>query len=245
MLARMSDSGGGPALSIVVPVLRDAAMLARLLSQPRPRGDQWIVVSGSADDEALAALRAAHPDVEWLATSPGRGVQMAAGAERASADWIVFLHADTSLGEGWREDVARAAATGVYEWGCFALRIASGAWQARVIEAGVRVRVRMWRLPYGDQGLFFHRETLAQLGGVPRVPFLEDVLLARRFGRRGAPWRSKVPAVTSARRWERDGWWRRSARNVWTLGRFLLGASPASLAAAYEGRTRPTTTGSR
>ena len=54
--------------------------------------------------------------------------------------------------------------------------------------------------------MFFRRATLEALGGIPAVPLMEDVILARRFARRGAPFRSAVPAVTSARRWERDGW---------------------------------------
>ena len=72
-----------------------------------------------------------------------------------------------------------------YDWGCFRLRLDTPAWQARLIEMAVRLRVRLFRLPYGDQAMFFRRATLEALGGIPAVPLMEDVILARRFARRG------------------------------------------------------------
>jgi len=217
-----------------VPVLRDTAALTKLLAEPRERGDQWIVVNGDPADRSLDALRAAHPDVRWLDTGPGRGGQLAAGAGRATGEWVLFLHADTRLPTGWRSEVTQSARQASYRWGCFRLRLDTPAWQARIIEGAVRVRVRVFRLPYGDQAMFVRRATLEALGGVPRLPLMEDVALARRLGRIGPPFRSALPAVTSARRWERDGWWRRSARNVWLLTQYMLGAPPERLARTYQ-----------
>ncbi len=217
-----------------MPVLRDTTALTALLTEPRERGDQWIVVNGDPADRSLDALRAAHPDVRWLDAEPGRGAQLAAGAAQAVGAWVIFLHADTRLSAGWRGEVTRVALDASYLWGCFRLRLDTRAWQARLIEAAVRVRVRLFRLPYGDQGMFFCRETLEALGGVPRLPLMEDVALARGFARLGPPFRSALPAVTSARRWERDGWWRRSSRNVWLLTQYMLGAPPERLARTYQ-----------
>ncbi|RME38144.1 MAG: hypothetical protein D6788_08010, partial [Planctomycetota bacterium] len=53
----------------------------------------------------------------------------------------------------------------------------------RWIEWIVRVRCRLLRLPYGDQGLFLRRETLQAIGGVPRIPVMEDYALVRRIRR--------------------------------------------------------------
>lgn len=230
----MSDSlVSVPEISVVVPVWRDAAALGGLLAHRRDPRDEWIVVNGDREDTELARLGVAHPDVVWLDSAPGRGLQLATGAACARGAWVLFLHADTRLGAGWREEVTRAAATASYDWGCFRLAIDTRAWQARLIEQAVVWRVRWLRLPYGDQAMFFRRERLEALGGVPRLPVMEDVALARLFGRFGPPWQSDVPARTSARRWERDGWWRRTLRNWWLLIRYLLGVSPERLAPAY------------
>ncbi len=150
----------------------------------------------------------------------------------------MFLHADTRLAAGWRGEVTREARDASYLWGCFRLRLDTPAWQARLIERAVRVRVRLFRLPYGDQAMFVRRETLEALGGVPRLPLMEDVALARCFARLGPPYRSALSAVTSARRWERDGWWRRSARNVWLLTQYVLGVPPERLARTYQTGTK-------
>jgi rSAM/selenodomain-associated transferase 2 len=231
-------SGASPALAILVPVWHDTPALALLLAIARDPRDQWVVVNGDAADHTLDSLRAAHDDVCWLDSPPGRGRQLAAGLERVSAEWVVVLHADTRLGEGWRDDVTRRAVAASKVWGCFRLRLDTPAWQGRVVECLVRLRVRLFRLPYGDQGMFFRRSALEALGGIPAVPLMEDVILARRFAGVGAPFRSAVPAVTSARRWERDGWVRRSVTNVWLLTKYLVGVAPERLAAAYDGTRR-------
>jgi hypothetical protein len=61
---------------------------------------------------------------------------------------------------------------------------------------------------------------------------MEDVDLVRRLGRRRL---AALPAaaVTSAARWERDGWRRRSARNLLCLSLYLAGAPPRLIARLY------------
>ena len=220
-----------------MPVLRDSSALAALLATPREPTDQWIIINGDALDRTIDPLRQSHGDVCWLDSSAGRGQQLARGLARATAEWVVVVHADTRLGEGWRAELTRAAATTSYDWGCFRLLLDSPAWQARVVEKAVRLRVWLFRLPYGDQAMFFRRETLERLGGIPAVPLMEDVILAGRFGRRGPPFRSAVAALSSARRWERDGWTRRTVTNLWLLTKYLMGVPPERLAATYD-RTR-------
>lgn len=228
-----------PELSVIVPVLRDTAALARLLADPRSAGDQWIVVNGDPADTSLERLREACPDVAWLDGPAGRGHQVGVGLARARGRWVMVLHADTRLDPGWRDEVTRAAAAASYQWGCFRLRLDTSAWQARLIEAVVRLRVRLCRLPYGDQAMFFRRDQLVRLGGVPPVPLFEDVILAQRFGRLGPPYRSALRATTSPRRWERDGWWRRTGRNWWLLAQYVWGVPPERLVRSYrpEGQT--------
>jgi rSAM/selenodomain-associated transferase 2 len=230
-----------PEISVVVPVLHDTPALAKLLATARDARDEWLVVNGDPADTSLGPLRAAHQDVTWLESRPGRGTQLGVGAARARGRWVLLLHADTHLAGDWRREVTQAASAASKAWGCFRLRIDTPAWQARLIELVVRGRVRLFRLPYGDQALFVRRETLKAVGGVPAHPLMEDVALARRLGRLGPPFRSPVSAVTSARRWEREGWWRRTARNWGLLTKYLLGVPPALLAREYrpEGTGQP------
>jgi hypothetical protein len=41
-------------------------------------------------------------------------------------------------------------------------------------------------------------------------------------------------AVTSAEKYRRQGWLRRGGRNLWTLMRYIMGASPDALAESYR-----------
>ena len=156
---------------------------------------------------------------------------MNAGAREASGDWILFLHADSQLPSGWREAMAAIPADAVGGWFRFALD--DDAWQARVIERLVRMRIRLMRLPYGDQGLFVRRAVFNQMGGFADLPFLEDVEFVRRLVRGGPVAEVALPLRTSARRWRRDGWFRRSARNSLIVSLYFAGISPARLARWY------------
>jgi hypothetical protein len=61
---------------------------------------------------------------------------------------------------------------------------------------------------------------------------MEDVALVRALPGSlvGLPMR----AVTSAERYQRSGWIRRGARNLWTLARYFAGTDPEVLAASYR-----------
>ena len=52
----------------------------------------------------------------------------------------------------------------------------------------------------GDQGIFVGRELFAEVGGYPRAPFLEDLLLVDLLRRRAQPEPPAGWLVTSARR---------------------------------------------
>ena len=222
-----------PSISVIVPVLHDAVQLAALLRRlpGRPRCEV-VVVNGDAGDAAVEAIRAARPDVVWVESEPGRGRQMNAGAARAAGAWLLFLHADARPDAGWVDEIERAGTAGAVG-GCFRLRIDSRRWPARVIEAGVRWRVRRLGIAYGDQGIFVRRDVFRRLGGYRPMPVMEDADLVRRIRARGRFRPSPVGITVSARRWERDGWWRRTAANLRILALHLAGRSPDRLAAMY------------
>jgi len=219
-------------ISIIVPVLDDAAAAARLEAQLLPDPAVELVLVDGGHDPALDGIAARRPGARVVRAPRGRGRQLDAGAAEAGGDWLWFLHADSRPPAGWRDmfDAAGPEARG----GWFRFALDSPAWQARALERLVAWRVRWLRLPYGDQGIFVRREVFAGLGGFGAAPLMEDVALARRLVRSGPVLEPPLAVVTSARRWERDGWLRRSARNVMLLALYGLGVSPERLARWYE-----------
>ena len=217
-------------LTIVIPALNAAASLGACLAAIGGADEIIVVDGGSTDDSAGIAERAG---ARVIAAPRGRGTQLRAGGEAARGDWLLFLHADTRLGAGWREAVAAHVATVPERAGYFILRLDDNAWQARVIDRGVGVRVRLLGLPYGDQGLLISRRLYNEVGGFRPLALMEDVDLARRIGRHRLR-RMEATALTSADRWRRDGWLRRSTRNLACLALYALGMAPARLARFYR-----------
>jgi rSAM/selenodomain-associated transferase 2 len=232
-------SSSAPLVSVIVPVLGDRALAARLLRQVPADPRLEVVVADAGREPGGEALAGERPDVTLIQSAQGRATQMNAGAALARGEWLLFLHADSVLPDDWLTAlVAAAAPPAVGGWFRFALDDA--AWQARVIERGVALRVRLLRLPYGDQGLFVHRRAWTALGGYGDLPIMEDVDLIRRLARLGPVVEVPRAIATSARRWRRDGWFRRSGRNLALLALYALGVPPARLARWYE---RPASSG--
>ncbi len=241
-LSAVLSDGSRPLVSIVVPVLRDTPELAGLLDALRvDRLDarvEVIVVNGDAADRSLDPLRGRMTTVRWIDSEPGRGRQMNAGARASSGRWLLFLHADARLGAGWLAALAEADRRPEIAGGAFRLTLASAHWAARVVERGVAARTLWLGLPYGDQAIFVHRKAFEHLGGYRPIGLMEDVDFVRRLRRRG---RLRFPPVSvrvSARRWERDGWWRRTGMNLMLLGLYFAGVAPDRLARWYYGPYR-------
>lgn len=197
-------------------------------------GVEVIVCDGGSRDATRQVAAAAGAEV--LDGPRGRGIQLAAGARRASGDWFVFLHADTRLEAGWAE--ALATLPDAVVGGAFRFAVDSPRRRYRSVEAGVALRCRLFRLPYGDQGLFCRRSAYHQVGGFPPLPLMEDVAFVRRLHRAGRLAFPAVRALTSSRRWERHGLVGATLRNGWLLGLYGLGWPPDRLARLYYGPCR-------
>jgi hypothetical protein len=103
----------------------------------------------------------------------------------------------------------------------------------RLLELGVALRCTLLRLPYGDQGLLIPRRLYRQLGGYRNLPLMEDVDLIRRLGRsRTIIFRAR--AITSAIRYRRDGYLRRSVRNILCLTLYYMRVPVSTIARVYR-----------
>jgi rSAM/selenodomain-associated transferase 2 len=216
-------------LSIIIPALNAEAVIISTLSAIGP-GFDIIVIDGGSTDRTAAVAAAAGATV--IAAPRGRGSQIAAGIGAASHPWLLILHADTCPGQGWRDAVAAQMHTPELA-GYFRFVLDSADPRARRLERLVAWRCRVLALPYGDQGLLIHRNLLRAAGGMKPLPLMEDVDLVRRLGRRRLRLLA-ADAVTSAARWDREGYIRRSARNLVCLSLWFAGVPPRVIARLYS-----------
>jgi rSAM/selenodomain-associated transferase 2 len=218
-------------LSVVIPALDAEATLAATVAS-LDGADEIVVVDGGSADNTVKLAESLGARV--LQTPKSRGAQLSAGAEAASAEWLLFVHADTRLQRGWREAVNEfiAGADSKTKAAAFNFGLDDESFQARRLEKIVRWRVHALGLPYGDQGLLIHRDFYRQLGGFRSMPIMEDVDLALRIGRKRFV-TLPVTTRTSARRWREKGWLLRSAYNLFCLSLYFLGVPPRFIARFY------------
>ena len=199
-----------PVISLILPVLNEAAILAEALSGlPRAPDLEIILVDGGSTD-ATREVAGRFPHVRWVSAPRGRGVQMNAGARVARGDFFIFLHIDTVLTSDHLTALRQAACEPRVGAGAFELRLTPPTPFLRFIAWGANWRGRLFRLPYGDQAIFVRRDLFFALGGFAhRHPEdLDLVLRLRRFTRV----RLLTPPVSSSgRRWLQHG-------NLWTSG---------------------------
>ena len=225
-----------PAISVVVPVLDEADTLAqslRPLQSVRAHGVEVIVVDGGSRDRTRCV---ASPLCDRLLDAPrGRARQMNTGAAHARGRVLLFLHADTQLPSGWAELVRDALGNRGREWGRFDVRLDGAHPMLRVVERAMNLRSRLSGIATGDQAIFVTRGAFRAAGGFPDIALMEDVALSRALRARSRPVCLRATALTSSRRWERNG----IARTIVLMWRlrleYALGGDPERLARLYRG----------
>jgi rSAM/selenodomain-associated transferase 2 len=225
-------------IAVIIPTWNEEEHIAQTLRHVRETANgaavEVIVVDGASTDRTREL---AQPLADRVLVSPARGraAQMHVGAEAARANLLVFLHADTLLPDAWSQSLERAwsaqvppAATAfrlgfdrdahVYRWLAWA-----GTWRSRIT-----------KIPYGDQAIAVERATYFAVGGFPPVPLMEEYYLLRQLRRRGEVKILSETVTTSARRFERNGWFWQTLRIKLLLTLFHLGVPPRKLERLYR-----------
>ncbi|MGB0735134.1 MAG: TIGR04283 family arsenosugar biosynthesis glycosyltransferase [Paracoccaceae bacterium] len=219
-------------LSVVIPTLNAEQVLPSTLESLMEGvfagviGDLVIVDGGSSDATNTIAKEVG---ATFLEATPSRGGQIFAGVSACKCDWVLILHADSRLSQGWAELIP--AAPDPERAYYFQLQFDAVGIAAWWVAKWANLRSKIFALPYGDQGILIHKSLLASVGGYPTASLMEDVILARKLGRRLTA--LPITITTSAEKYNAQGWLHRGFRNLALLFQFLLGATPEALYKKY------------
>ena len=161
--------------------------------------------------------------------SCSRGLQISKGIEKSQGDWILILHADTSLSLDWSVKLLQKIDKNFAHY--FKLKFKSKSLFARILEYWAQIRSRFLDLPYGDQGFLIHRDLLYTVGGFPKIPIMEDLALADKL--KGKIKLLDIVAHTSAEKYHNNGWLRQSMINFLILIQYRFGKDPHKLYRVY------------
>ncbi|MCS6989789.1 MAG: TIGR04283 family arsenosugar biosynthesis glycosyltransferase [Chloroherpetonaceae bacterium] len=233
-------------ISIIVPILNEAARIGQTLesiaAQRLPDGleVELLVVDGGSTDgtpEKVVEFFETNDSlpVRMFLSERGRAKQMNCGAHFASGDALLFLHADTTLGENALLELANALRDPQAQFGYFAMRFDSENPIAEFYASFTKLNSTLAH--YGDSGIFARREFFERVGKFAEQDFLEDVEFLERASRYANPVLvDRAHVITSARRFEKNGYLWQMLVNVSVVGLYKLGASPDWLKRFYRGK---------
>ncbi|MCC5640478.1 TIGR04283 family arsenosugar biosynthesis glycosyltransferase [Nostoc sp. CHAB 5844] len=220
-------------VSIIIPTLNEAGNIQGAIASTQSSTNiEVIVVDGGSSDDTVAIAQSLGAKV--ISSSPGRAVQMNAGAAVASGEVLLFLHADTRLPFGFDALIRKALQQPGSVAGAFDLQIDASALGLRLVELGVKWRSRFLQMPYGDQAIFLTQKVFQQIGGFPELPIMEDFELIRTLNSTGRIVIINTPVVTSARRWLQKGIFQTTLLNQIIIIAYLFGVSPARIRSWYR-----------
>jgi GT2 family glycosyltransferase len=151
----------------------------------------------------------------------------------AGGEFIVFLHADTVMPEGWIDHVYRELQRQGVVAGAFRLSIDCNRWSVRLIELLANFRSKRLGMPYGDQAIFIKADIFRAVGRFVNQPIMEDFELMRRLHKSGKVSIAPAAILTSARRWEKRGILATTVINQVVIVAYSLGISPKLLERFY------------
>lgn len=218
-------------ISVVIPTLNEENTIGPTIRriQAQAGSVEIIVVDGGSTDATREQARALGATV--CSAEQGRAMQMNYGADVASGDVLLFLHADTLLPPKGLSTIRTVLADPETTSGTFRLQFDRPTPLLRFYAWCTRWS---WvRLCFGDRGQFVRRSTFEAIGGYPEWPLFEDLELAARLKAHGGFRFLDAAVTTSARRFQQHGPIRQQLRNLYLWMHYMTGADPERVAHLY------------
>jgi uncharacterized protein len=222
-------------ISVIVPIKGEAPSIAgRFRRFVQPEECELLIASGDRDSEAERAFEAIGGRVFRFEGT--RGARLDHAARQATGEILFFLHADSRPPANALE-LIRGAFVGGASAGAFSLAYEDATPGLAWIAWWANIRSRVFRLPFGDQGLFCQRALYEKSGGFRDLPICDDLDIVRRWRRLDRLVVLRERTFTSARRYRSGGAFSQVLRNLRVLAGYYAGVPPEKLERWYQGRS--------
>ena len=118
--------------------------------------------------------------------------------------------------------------------GAFSLYIVSDKWSLRLITRLANLRSKYLGMAYGDQAFFVKNSIFQKMNGFAKLPICEDIDFFKRLRNLGSVILLNEKAITSPRRWNKEGIWHTTTKNILIATLFELGFPPRILTKWYQ-----------
>jgi len=220
--------------SIIMPVLNEEAVLehhlGNLIRHISHHDCELLLVDGGSADRTIEI---AQRFGKVISSPRGRAAQMNIGADVATGEVLLFLHADTLLPDDAFNAIEHALKAQEVIGGAFRICFNCDQWPYRLVAFTTNLRSRIRKIFTGDQAYFVRSINFKAIGGFPDQPLMEDLEIITRLRKIGKVVLLLQYVTTSARRHEKYGLIR-SVLFMWYLRTlYMFGTSPTKLHRMY------------
>ncbi len=215
-------------ISIIIPTLNEAGYIWETINAIYERAfikpHEIIVVDTGSRDGTLNLL--SKLNIKRFAVPAFQGKKYEAlnfGASKASGDIFLFMDADCIVPHHFDKSIYECLSRGEIVAGAFELAFDKTTWLLMVATWLNRVRYRITKQYFGDQGLFITKKTFMQSGGYPSSKLMESAHFCSKLKDYGNLKLVKEKMTTSSRRFIQGGTMKVFLRDIWIWSLDIMG----------------------
>lgn len=238
-----------PSVSVIIPTLNEEHTLPQVLGRLReldPQPDEIIVVDGGSEDWTINIANSFNIKV-LESSQAGRAAQLHYGAEHASGDYLIFLHADTLVPYDMVRCVRKSLGNPLVSLGGF-IAIMKGeqvrqwftflnyikTYLCPLFYRPVSFFRRRLKLLFGDQVMFCRKADYLKAGGFDTsMTVMEEADLCLKMSRLGRIKMIQRQVYSSDRRVAKWGFWKANRIYIYITFAWALGVKNDKLGHLY------------
>jgi len=226
-------------LSIIIPTLNEGNYIGKTLRHlfrnlSNDLDVELILVDGGSIDNTMKIIKKHDVSLYEMSDFLGKKyLSLNFGAVKAKGKYLMFLDADCLVPKHFDTLIAEVLEDKKNVGGAFEFKMEGKGLLYRTIEFINRIRYRIKKRYYGDQGIFCRKSTFETCGGFPENPIMEAAYFCDNISKIGKLTLIKMKIVSSVRRFEQGNVLKVMTKDTLIWIQFLLGLNISKYAPQY------------